>query len=72
MRVRYLVVGLSLESIVRDVYLSSSGVSTEQNLDLVRHMLFECDTEHEALNYINDNKEKFEMGFEIIKTYNNQ
>lgn len=72
MEITFKIFGLKEQQIVRDSWLSSSGIENETEFAVTRHHLIDFDNEFEAMQFISNTNCEFEHGFELIKTFKNK
>jgi len=61
--------GLTEETLLTDARLTSSGIETGEEMIVFRKHIKDFDTELNAIKFIDETKEGFEHGFEIVKTF---
>jgi hypothetical protein len=71
MKTTFKIFGLKEEQIIRNSWLTSSGIESETELAVTRHHLIDFDNEFDAMEFISKTECEFEHGFELIKTFNN-
>ena len=71
MKTTFKIFGLKEEQIIRDSWLTSTGIENETELVVTRHHIIDFDNEFDAMEFISKTECEFEHGFELIKTFNN-
>lgn len=70
MKTIFKIFGLKEEEIIRGSWLSSTGIENVTEIAVTRHHQIDFENEFEAMEFILKTDCKFEHGFEITKTYN--
>ena len=70
MKPTFKIFGLKEQRIIRDSWLTSTGIENESEFAVTRHHVIDFDNEFEAMEFISKTDCEFEHGFEIIKTFN--
>jgi hypothetical protein len=71
MKPTFKIFGLKEQRIIRDSWLTSTGIENESEFAVTRHHVIDFDNEFEAMEFISKTDCEFEHGFEIIKTFKN-
>jgi len=74
MKTTFKIFGLKEERIIRESFLTSTGIENETELVVTRHHQMDFDNEFDAMDFIAfiaKNECNFEHGFEIVKTFRN-
>ncbi len=67
MKTIFKVFGLQEREITIDSWLTASGIEAEKEMVTFRVHLDNFDTEFDAFKFIDESKEQFEHGFEVIR-----
>ena len=70
MKPTFKIFGLKEQRIIRDSWLTSTGIENESEFAVTRHHVIDFDNEFEAMEFISKTDCEFEHGFEFIKTFN--
>jgi hypothetical protein len=69
MKTTFKIFGLKEQRIIRDSWLTSTGIGSETEFAVTRHHVKDFDNEFDAMKFIAETDCEFEHGFEIIKTF---
>jgi len=69
MEITIKIFGLKEQRIIRDSWLTSTGIESETELAVTKHHVIDFNNEFDAMKFIAETDCDFEHGFEIIKIF---